>query len=176
MMPEADEDRQNRNRALLAAVRSGDIAVFDNLVARHPTVLHMMTPFGTWLHVAAEAGQLPMVKHLLQLGLDINTRGGTFKGSAIRVAASSGQVEVVRHLLELRAYLDTSESERNPLFGAIYGGHTNVVEALLDAGIDATVRYSGSFMQGMDAIAFARERGQLGIVRILETRSKWRHQ
>lgn len=56
-----------------------------------------------------------------------------------------------------------SESERNPLFSAIHGGHIDIVRFLVEAGIDHRVRYTGSSMQDMDACAFARERGQVDI-------------
>ena len=163
-------DQRPRNRALMAAVESGDIPRFADLVAEDPTVLHMMTPWGTWLHVAASAGQWLMAEYLLQRGLDINTRGGTFGGNALNVAASSGRLIVVRNLLASGGYLDTSEPERNPLFGAIFGGHKDVVELLLESGIDAAVRYTGQFMKNMDAVAFADERGQQEIAALIRSR------
>jgi uncharacterized protein len=79
-------------------------------------------------------------------------------------AASHGHIEVVQYLLGQGAQLDTSEPERNPLFSAIYGGHTAVAEVLIDHGIDTTIKYSGEHMQDMDALAFAREWGRTEIV------------
>jgi ankyrin repeat protein len=176
MADESRIDPRPRNRALVAAVQSGDVEAFAGLIALDQTSLRMMTPWGTWLHVAAEAGQVRMVDYLLAQGLDVNTRGGTFKGNALHIAASSGHVEVVRKLLALGAYVDTSEPERNPLFGAVYGGHVHVVELLLDSGIDATIKYSGRFMKNMSVVEFARERGQLEIAALIDSRSRNRLQ
>ena len=60
-----------------------------------------------------------------------------------------------------------SEPERNPLFGAIYGGHTAIAKLLIDSGIDTTVKYSGESMHEMDALAFAHEWGRSDIAELL---------
>lgn len=79
---------------------------------------------------------------------------------------------IVKRLLELGAVLDTTEPDRNPLFGAIYGGHTQVAKLLIDSGIDTSVRYSGANMKHMDALAFAKEWGRSDIVELLESTRK----
>jgi ankyrin repeat protein len=119
-----------------------------------------MTPFGTWLHVAAKAGHVDLAGDLIQRGLDVNRRGGTFDGSPLNLAASAGHLPVIQLLLESGAEMDVSEPERNPLFGAIYGGHLEVAKLLVVRGIDYRVRYTGGTMTNMDAEAFARERGE----------------
>jgi ankyrin repeat protein len=63
--------------------------------------------------------------------------------------------------------MDTSEPERNPLFGAVYGGHLHVVQLLVANGIDFRVKYTGRSMNDMDAKAFAVERGQTEIAKYL---------
>lgn len=63
--------------------------------------------------------------------------------------------------------MDVSDPERNPLFGAIYGGHIEIVRLLIDQGIDTHVKYTGKSMKNMDALAFARERGQMDIAALL---------
>ena len=82
------------------------------LVSADENILKMITPFGTWLHVAATKGKLDIVKLLLSLGIDINRRGGTFDGSAINEAAGEGHYDVVEFLLSCGAELDTTEPER----------------------------------------------------------------
>lgn len=137
------------------------------LLTEDESRLRMMTPFGSWLHVAAKVGNLEIVKALVGLGLDVNLRGGTFGGSAINLAASYGHLEIVRYLLQAGSELDVSEPERNPLFGAIHGGHIDIVRFLIETGINYRVSYTGSSMQNMDALAFARERGQTDIAAFL---------
>jgi len=40
---------------------------------------------------------------------------------------------VVEYLLSQEAILDISEPTRNPLFGAIYGGHSAIAKLLMNA-------------------------------------------
>ncbi len=63
--------------------------------------------------------------------------------------------------------MDVSEPERNPLFGAIYGGHTDVAKFLINSGIDTQVKYTGPNMKNMDALAFVNEWGRTEIADLL---------
>jgi ankyrin repeat protein len=161
-----DSQTQEAHRSIRSAIQGGRTAEALALL-EDESRLRMMTPFGSWIHVAAKVGNLEIVKALVDLGLDVNQRGGTFGGAAIKLAASYGHLEVVRFLLQAGSELDVSEPERNPLFGAIHGGHIDIVRFLVEAGIDYRVRYTGSSMQEMDALAFARERGQTDIAAFL---------
>jgi ankyrin repeat protein len=155
------------NQSVLLACKEDRPDVILRLLAERPTALKAMTPFGTWLHVAAAAGALAVVRQLLALGLDPNAKGGIFGGNALNDAAGNGNVAVMSELLAAGSELDTSDPERNPLFGAILSGHLAAVKWLLDQGIDTSVSYSGESMINMDALAFAVERGQTEIANYL---------
>jgi ankyrin repeat protein len=155
------------SKALREAINSDDVQRMCSLIGDSSDRLRQMTPFGTWLHIAARSGKLEIVRALIRLGADVNAKGGVFGGAAINLAASSGHLGVVQALFEAGAELDVSEPERNPLFAAIYGGHIKVVEFLIQSGIDHTIRYTGRSMKGMDAELFARERGQSDIAQYL---------
>jgi uncharacterized protein len=152
------------------ALRSRDEAAALSLLEQHPEQLEAMTPFGTWLHVGSSFGCSKVVKYLLGKGANVDVKAGILGGTAINEAASKGHLEVVTELLQAGASLDTSEPERNPLFSAIFGGHLDVVKLLVSHGVDPLVKYSGENMKGMDAIAFARERGQSEIATFLGQR------
>lgn len=156
-------------KAIFRASRDGDAHKVLSLIGASPSSLHAQTPFGTPLHMAASRGDLTLVKALLEMGADINSRGGTFDGAPINVAASEGQVSVVEYLVECGAELDVSDPVRNPLFGAIYSGNLHIVKLLVSAGIDPRVRYSGEYMTSMGAVEFALERGQVVIADFLRT-------
>lgn len=154
-------------KALREAVKSGDVQQVCSIIGDSPDRLHQMTPFGTWLHIAAKSGKFEVLQALIGMGADINAKGGTLGGAAINLAANGGHLKVVQALVEAGAEFDVSEPERNPLFGAITGGHIEVVKFLINCKIDHSVRYTGRSMKNMDAEAFARERGQTAIADFL---------
>src|SRR5690349_10588801 len=160
----ADVPLQKRIRD---AIKAGDDAAAEALIASDPSQLTFVTPFGTWLHVAASCGRLRVVQFLARAGADVNARGGISGGTPLNEAASRGHLPVVEFLLSAGAVMETREPEVNPLFSATYGGHPEVVRLLLASGIDAAVRYAGPRMRDMDAVAFARERGQLAIAELI---------
>ena len=145
------------------------------LIGTNAETLNMITPFGTWLHVAASRGELDIVKKLLELGSNINMLEGVNGGGALNEAASSGHIDIVRYLLSCGANLDldVSKPERNPLFGAISNGHVDLTKLLIESGIDTEVKYSGESKKDMDALTFAMGQGQEEIVELLENSKVW---
>lgn len=155
-------------KEIRTAIKQGDVERVVALIGSDKSRLEMMTPFGTWLHVAASMGQLEIAKRLVALGADVNRNGGIYGAAPIKEAASEGHVALVKFLIDSGAELDVSKSERNPLFGAIHHGHVDIVRLLIAVGIDANVRYNSATMKEMDAVAFAKEWGQDEIVKLLE--------
>lgn len=155
-----------------SAIKQGNTERVIELIGSNDELLNMMTPFGTWLHVAASTGKIEIVKRLIELGADINRLGGVYDGGPLNEAVSGGYIEIVRYLLSCGAEMDVSEPERNPLFGAISNGYVDIAKLLIEGGIDIHVRYNGNYMKNMDALAFAREQGQKEIVKLLETLSE----
>lgn len=161
-------ERKQAVREILSAIRTRNIEKVVELLKDQPDLLNEVTPFGTWLHVAAAEGAVDIVKYLVGLGLNVNKYAGTFNGNSLNEAAAEGHLDVVNYLISCGAILDTSEPERNPLFGAIMCGNKDVVNLLLDSGIDASVKYTGEYMKNMDAYDFAIERGQKEIGEMLK--------
>lgn len=161
-------DKKSSNKAIRNAIKLGDIIGVKKLIGSDTEVLNTITAFGTWLHVAAKNGQLEIVQYLIQKGIDIDVKGGTFDASALNLAAGSGYIEIVKYLIEAGAELEATLAKRNPLFGAIYGGHKEVVEFLVEKGIDITIRYTGENIKNMNAYEYAREFGQTEIAEYLK--------
>lgn len=162
-------ENQTKNiiKEIRAAIKEEDVRKIKSLLGLDQGLLSMITVSGTWLHVAAAQGRLEIVKILVSLGADVNAKGGVLGGSPLNEAAAEGHLEIVKYLLSCGAKMDVSEPERNPLFSAIYGGHMDVVKLLIDRGIDVHVKYSGPSMNNMDPLAFAQERGQTEIAKLL---------
>ncbi|MED1559348.1 ankyrin repeat domain-containing protein [Bacillus paramycoides] len=161
-------DEKSLNKAIRNAIKIGDINEVKQLIGNDKEILNTMTTFGTWLHVAAKKGHLEMVEYLINKGIDIDARGGTFDASALNLAAGAGHLEIVKYLIKTGAELDVSLAKRNPLFGAIYGGHKEVAEFLVEKGIDISIRYTGENIKNMDAYEYAREFGQTEIAEYLK--------
>ncbi|MED1436644.1 ankyrin repeat domain-containing protein [Bacillus mycoides] len=161
-------DKKILNKAIRNAIKIGDINEVKQLIGNDKEILNTMTTFGTWLHVAAKKGHLEMIEYLINKGIDIDARGGTFDASSLNLAAGAGHLEMVKYLIEAGAELDVSLAKRNPLFGAIYGGHKEVAEFLVEKGIDISIRYTGKNIKNMDAYEYAREFGQTEIAEYLK--------
>ncbi|EMI9087804.1 MULTISPECIES: ankyrin repeat domain-containing protein [Bacillus] len=161
-------DKKIVNKAIRNAIKLGDTSEVKQLIGDDNEILNTMTSFGTWLHVAAKKGHLEIVEYLINKGIDIDAKGGTFDASALNLAAGEGHLEIVKYLIETGAELDVSLAKRNPLFGAIYGGHKEVVEFLVEKGIDISIRYTGESIKNMDAYEYAREFGQTEIAEYLK--------
>ncbi|MDO7487573.1 suppressor of fused domain protein [Peribacillus frigoritolerans] len=166
-------DKKQVAKEIRSAIKKGNIEKVVELIGSNAEYLNMMTPFGTWLHVAASRGELNIVKKLIELGSNINVLGGVYGGGALNEAASAGHIDIVSYLLSCRADMDVSEPERNPLFGAISNGHVDIAKLLIESGINTEVKYSGESKKDMDALTFAREQGQEEIVKLLENQKGW---
>ena len=161
-------EKNSVNKAIRNAIKRGDINSVKELISNNKEILHTMTPFGSWLHVAAKKGQIEIVEYLVHKGIDVNIKGDIFDASPLRVAAGEGHVEIVQYLIQSGAELDVSSAKRNPLFAAIYGGHKKIVEYLVNQGIDISVQYTGENIKGMDAYQYAKEFGQIEIAEYLK--------
>ncbi|EJV57414.1 MULTISPECIES: ankyrin repeat domain-containing protein [Bacillus cereus group] len=161
-------DEKSLNKAIRNAIKIGDISEVRRLIGDNPKSLHSLTPFGTWLHVAAKKGHFGIVEYLIHKGIDVNTKGDIFDASPLRLAAGAGHLEMVKYLIEAGTKLDVSLAKRNPLFGAIYGGHKEVAEFLVEKGIDISIRYTGENIKNMNAYEYAREFGQTEIAEYLK--------
>ncbi|MGE7184033.1 ankyrin repeat domain-containing protein [Peribacillus sp. NPDC006672] len=164
-------DEKCLNKTIRNAIKLGDINEVKRLIGDNPESLHSMTPFGTWLHVAAKKGHIELVEYLIHKGIDINTKGDIFDASALNSAASAGHVDIVKYLIERGAELDVTLAKRNSLFGAIYGGHIEVVKCLVEKGIDISIRYTGENIKNMNAFEYAREFGQTEIAEYLKQKT-----
>ncbi len=162
-------ENKDKNKAMIAAIKVGNITEIKSILEEDHGYTHKITPFGSWLHIAAGYGQIDIVKYFIDAGIDINLEGGIAGGNSLNYAVQNGQKEMVCFLINNGASLDTTEPERNPLFSAIYDGHTEIAEILVNAGIDTSVKYTGKYMKNMGALEFAKERGHLDIIKYIES-------
>lgn len=161
-------DEKTLNKTIRDAIKQNDTKKVMSLIENNPQSLHSISPFGTWLHVAAKKGSYEIVDYLVRKGIDVNAKGDVFDAAPIRLAAGAGHLEIVNYLLYVGTKLDVTLAKRNPLFGAIYGGHKNIVELLVEKGIDLSVRYTGENIKNMNAYKYAKEFGQTEIAEYIK--------
>lgn len=112
---------------------------------------------GTWLHKAAFDVRVDLVEPLLKLGFSTDIRDN-LGNVPLNEAICSKSPEIARLLLDYGSPLLADRPENNPLFAAIVPARsTELVQLLLDAGMDTSPRYRMDAAQGaeMDAIGFA---------------------
>ena len=157
------------------AIEENDVARLDTLFKENTGSIDLLTPFGSWLHYAANKSSVATLKALVDFGIDPGIRVDPIdedvlsdKGmSAIVIAARAGDIDNFKYFMQCNVALDTHTSTANPLFGAILGRSIEMARLLIAAGIDTTVRYSGERMNNMDALAFALERGETEIADVI---------
>ena len=118
----------------------------------------------TALHIAAEYGQLEVVKLLFQAGADkdaFDSAGST----ALHMAAEFGNLDVVKLLLEAGCEKDVAEQIEGltALHLAVQNGHSEVVKLLLDASADKDMAHTN----GATALQEAACNGHSEIVKLL---------
>lgn len=157
------------NPIISQAIRETKLDVLIEFFIKNPEHINCYTPFagGTWLHFASGENSVDVVKVLLDIGFDPN-KGDIMDGSLPIVSACHRKnFEIALILLEAGSKLDTSGeySASNPLFAAIQGGSTEIVELFLQSGIDTSRKYGED--GNIDALAFAILYGQSEIAEVL---------
>jgi ankyrin repeat protein len=130
------------------ACNRGDAARARELVASNPSLLNNL---GDLLTGAAEEGNLDSLRLLVELGADVNGKGGgprrwPHDTSPLWWAAHAGRLDAVKLLVELGADVHARDPnyDATPLASANYKGHRKVVEYLVQfAPICEAVRFGG---------------------------------
>ena len=154
--------------AMRRAIKDGNIEEVKKLFYDNPSLINEVTPFGTWLQMAAAQGNVIMTGFMIECGIDINKCGGASDGGPINSAAANGHLDVVKLLIEKGAVLDTSTAAKNPVIAAIYDGHYDVVKYLVEKGIDITATYEIGSIKHCDACEYARQYGRTEIYNYLK--------
>ncbi len=155
-------------KSVRTAIKNGDLDLVKEFLNDDNELLNVETPFGSWLHVAADQGKYNIAQYLVNRGLDVNRDGGISGGNPIHSAARNGQLDIIDLLFQNGARFDVSEATKNPLFAAICNGHFNIVQYLVENGIDITVHYAIGKLEKVDAYEYARQYGQTEIANYLK--------
>ena len=140
---------------LINAVKAGDTASVQRMLAAGADVNSRDGEGSTLLMLAAHAGDLPMVKVLIEGGADVNAcdeRGWSPLAKAVYNAElKRGFADVVKALIDAGANIEAAIGYGvRPLMLAAGYGETEVVEALLNAGADVLARNEGGLHRADD--------------------------
>ncbi|MBD5157073.1 MAG: ankyrin repeat domain-containing protein [Butyrivibrio sp.] len=158
-----DTEQSKIVKSMRNAIKNGNLDLVKELLMDNEGLLEVNTVFGSWLHIAASYGRTDIASYLIDCGIDVNRNGDISGGNPIRSAAENGQIDMVELLYNSGTVFDVSEATKNPLFGAIYGGHYNVVRFLVEHGIDIAKYYSIGESEKADACEYAKQLGQTEI-------------
>eukprot|EP00037_Helgoeca_nana_P029390 m.350286 g.350286 ORF g.350286 m.350286 type:complete len:527 (-) comp27966_c0_seq4:213-1793(-) len=178
------EDGNDRGpRPLLAAVKARNWAIINCLLeAGDNPATASDVDHTTPLHFAAEAGELPTVKLLVEHGADVHATGGAFSGDPLEhahnnappllFAAKNGHVDVMKYLVEKGA--DPMAAARNNMTSIIClaqgaGGaqeedYLEAIKYLEKQGVDLDAQSTMEGGPGMTALMYAAKYAQFKVV------------
>ncbi|XP_030585156.1 dynein heavy chain 12, axonemal [Archocentrus centrarchus] len=120
---------------LALAAQEGHLEVVQTLLKKGADVLSQAQDEASIIYEASASGKPAVIRLLLEYGADANVAKHTGHMPIHRVA-HRGHLEALKLLLPVTSMEDVSDSGMSPLHSAAAGGHTNCIEALLDAGYD----------------------------------------
>lgn len=151
---EADRAQIEAN-ALASAVKRGDLAAVEDLIASGAAIDQRLPMVGTMdddytpLAMAARAGHAAIVRALLVAGADPRRAIGLYQGTALHEASYFGHVDVVKVMTsdaamggQARPDVDAQGvfNGMTPLHDAAWHGHMEASRALVDAGHPLNLR------------------------------------
>jgi ankyrin repeat protein len=128
--------RQEEESELHAAVRSGDLAAVDQLLAADELMTSYDSRGWTPVHTAAVRGEFTILELLLNKGADVDVRGQQFnEDTPLSLVAEEGHIGSISVLLKHGADIHTRNKHKyTPIMLAAYENRAEVVNALLSAG------------------------------------------
>lgn len=124
-------------RRISDAMFSGNVAEMRRLLVENPEFLRFADGSDPWLRGAAQIGALPIVKMLIELGIDLNDE--TSGGTPLWTACAFGQIDVARWLLDHGARVNQVRQGQvtcDALKSAASNGHFDIVKLLVERGAD----------------------------------------
>ncbi|HYM29462.1 MAG TPA: ankyrin repeat domain-containing protein [Steroidobacteraceae bacterium] len=161
------EEAMRTDWAMTQATEAGDVAVVAELIAQTPELITRFSSLG-WapLHMAAHAGQGPVVEFLLAHGAEADVPAhNDLRSTPLLRAVMAGYIEIVVLLLAHGANVNIANSAgATPLHKAAIQGDRQLVRLLLDHGARPEARNSG----GQTPLHHAEYQGHRAIIAMLQ--------
>ncbi|KAF7833612.1 ankyrin repeat-containing protein BDA1-like [Senna tora] len=173
------------DQRLVDAAREGDVDALYKVLEDDPLRLKKvcLAPFAeSPLHVAALAGRVDFVKHMIALMPSLSTHTNLQGLIPLHMASAEGYVDIVKELLKVKQ-LDDDEDEVNqclvkdndgftPLHYAIFRGKIGVIGELISSCAECVEEVTA---QGDTVLHLAMKANQFGVVKLLMERLKLLH-
>lgn len=153
---------------LINAVKADDVAAARRMLAAGADVNTRNEEAATLLMLASHAGNLPMVKILIEAGADVNASDASGWAPLMKAAYNAdvkhGFADVVQVLIDAGANIEAPIGYGvRPLMLAAGYGETAVVDALLQAGADVLAQNEG----GYTALMMVKQKHYVDVVNLL---------
>lgn len=148
------------------AVRSGTVTIVDRLRSLGHRIDTYLGPYiPPLLHAAAETGNIPVLRHLISLGLSPNQ---TYEGrTALHTAAMHGKCEMLKHLVSLGTDLNTLAEGKHIVHVAAMHERSDMLKCLRNLGCDLNMTVEKGPQAGETALHFAAHVGSREAVEYL---------
>ena len=103
-----------------------------------PQKVIVVQPLDISIHMAAEDGNIEVVKQHIAAGTDVNAKEED--GTPLHYAAYQGYKEIVELLIAAGADVNAKDEDGTPLHYAAWNGHKEVVELLIAEGADVNAK------------------------------------
>jgi len=120
---------------MYGAIVRGDVSKVRELVSSDPAILKHLVVHKSWLHLAAQKGNIDVMRVMVDAGLPVDQLTEDGGSTPLNIAAGQGHHDACEWLLDHGADVNYGYGVKaTPIFSAIFGGQLPVVALLIRRG------------------------------------------
>jgi ankyrin repeat protein len=155
--------------AMYRAIILGETANARTLITKDPEVLKLFVINKSWLHWAAQEGNIELMELFVKAGIPIDLLTSDGADTPLETAAGFGHYEACKWLIDHGADVNHGLGKSStPVIDAIYSKSLELVELFVQRGADLSVKFGPP--PQIDVISFAKTNGTPEIVSFLKKR------
>lgn len=151
--------------AMYGAIVRGDTVSVKEILQNDPSVLTTFAVKKSWLHWAAQKGNIDIMEVLVSAGLPVDCLTSDGTSTALNIAAGQGRLEACKWLIDHGADINRGLGVlATAIFSGIYSKSLDVVKLFVERGADLNSVFGD---QEIDVIGYAERFGTPEIVSFL---------